>query len=58
MEKEVNFYPSLMQEIIMGEEYGFNFYAENGKILNFYIDKHVHGVPGKRIRLSLFSFTK
>ena len=44
--KEVNFYPSLMQEIIMGEEYGFNFYAENGKILNFYIDKHVHGVPG------------
>lgn len=39
-------FPVMVQEFIGGRELGFNFYAENGKIIHSYIDEQLHGRIG------------
>lgn len=39
-------FPVMIQEFIGGKELGFNFYAENGKIIHYYIDEQLHGLVG------------
>lgn len=44
--QEASIFPVMIQEFIGGRELGFNFYAENGKIIHYYIDEQLHGEIG------------
>lgn len=43
---EASIFPVMIQEFIGGRELGFNFYAEKGKIIHYYIDEQLHGQIG------------
>lgn len=47
--------PMLVQEYIPGKEMGFNFYADKGKIISYYIDEMLHTVSGREASYRRFA---